>query len=557
VNFQFFVQRADAGTTREGAEASFERRLCTSRLSFYLDESHGSRVFPRNVLSQLSLLFYRRNDALYLPGPGRRVNEHRVAVCVRKLVPRLLRAIVVDVFHGDKSFAPRVEKAVRLYLAVHQVAIKLLATFRGSYEALHRSVVEWVQQPFCPRSEATWPDLEELLLGASLCAFPWPLLREAFARKLVAQLLRGTTQMSAKAPIRQRAEHLFTQNRALLERLAYIMAFFSAGPGKLPVKAMNEKYLRCAGTVPKPERDGLVRAAAEGAGVGSLAELWRTLGMEPDEHADEDAVLRRIERFIAHVQAHEAAWRTAVPPAEPSEGPALPSDALEQLASIGAEASAVAPRPPQSQRERELANAQRRAAERAQHQGFPKLPASRRLDGTLCYYCLRRFPSRMALFAHLRRVIDKDRFIEGMHQEHFKLRVPGGPQALVAGRCGATGCGRDFASAAELWAHYHEMGVPGFEQGPPTAGSASAAEAKASGSALGEDAGQATGAAAEGAGESADRDLAACSVCMDRPPNVVLVPCGHFFACEQCGKALRSCAMCRADVKQVLRIYYS
>merc|ERR1719277_450165 len=96
VNFQFFAQRADAGVTRSHAEASYERRLCTSRLSFYIDESHGSRVFPRNILSQLSLLFYRRNDAFRLPDG--RVNESRVAVCVRKAIPRILKAIVIDVF---------------------------------------------------------------------------------------------------------------------------------------------------------------------------------------------------------------------------------------------------------------------------------------------------------------------------------------------------------------------------------------------------------------------------------------------------------------------------
>merc|ERR1719171_1760045 len=131
VNFQYFTQRADAGVTRTGAEASYERRFCTSRLSFYIEESHGSRVFPRNILSQMSLLFYRRNDALRLPKG--QVNEKRVAVCIRKAIPRILRAIVVEVFQGDKgygSFAPRTERAVRVYLAVHQLAIKLLATFR-------------------------------------------------------------------------------------------------------------------------------------------------------------------------------------------------------------------------------------------------------------------------------------------------------------------------------------------------------------------------------------------------------------------------------------------
>jgi hypothetical protein len=566
VNFQYFTQRADAGVTRTGAEASYERRFCTSRLSFYIEESHGSRVFPRNILSQLSLLFYRRNDALRLPGG--QVHEQRVAVCIRKAIPRILRAIVIDVFHGDRSFAPRVEKAVRLYLAVHQVAIKLLATFRKSFELLYQSVVQWIQQPFCPRSASEWPDLEELLLGASLCSLPWPLLREAFVRKLLVQLLEGTAQMNAKATGRQRAEHIFSQNHALLERLAFIMAFFQAGPGKLPVQAMDRKYVRCAGTLPKAERDALVLAAKEDASVASFVELWGILGMRRSEDVDEDMVLRHIDSFLVYVEANKATWLSAPPPAESSEGPALPPAALEQLARIGAEACGgaaahgTAPgRPPLGRRERELAEAQRRAAERAQHQGYPVLPASRKLDGTMCYYCHRRFPSRMALFAHLRRVIDKERFIEGHHQTHFALRVPGGPAVLTGGSgpclCAAEHCGKEFANAAALACHYQEMGVPGFEELPAVL-STGDGEAVVSQSSvqLREETGLAPEAAPAG-GDDAGSDLSRCTVCMDRAPNAVMVPCGHIYACEACGKKLRECALCRTPVTQVLRIYYS
>lgn len=325
------------------------------------------------------------------------VNEHRVAVCIRKAIPRMLKAIVVDVFHGDRSFTPHVEKAVRVYLAVHQVAIKLLA----------------------------------------------------------------------------------------------------------------------------------------------------------------------------YIQAKEAAWRAAPNPAETSEGPALPSAALEQLAAIGADvcggAAAHTAQRPLTRRERELAEAQRRAAERAQHQGYPKLPASRRLDGNLCYYCHRRFPRRMALFAHLRRVIDKERFIEGHHQTHFGLKIPGGPAALPAAaaphRCGAEKCGKTFDSAAELWRHYQEMGVPGFEQSPPAAADGTSNDSDAKKDLLmREDMGPATGADAPNIpkdGDAAARDMTICSVCMDAPPNVVMVPCGHIYACEACGKKLDECALCRAEVTTVLRVFYS
>ncbi|CAK9028921.1 Sodium/calcium exchanger 1 [Durusdinium trenchii] len=409
VNFQYFAQQAEAGVTRAGAEASFKRRLCTSRLSFYIEESHGSRIFPRNILSQLSLLFYRRNDALRLANG--QVNELRVAVCIRKAIPRMLRAIVLDVFQGDRNFTPHVEKAVRVYLALHQVAIKLLATFRKSYELLYQSVLEWIQQPFCAKSDAEWPDLEELLLGSSLCSVPWSLLREAFVRKLVVQLLETTT-MNPKAPIRQRAEHLFNQHRNFLERLTYILSFFQAGPGKLPIQEMDKKYSRCAGTLPKEERTALVDAAKEGSGISSL-DLFKR---QPNE-----------ELFFDYLQKNVAAWRAAPGPTQSSEGPALPPSALEQLASIGAESGAHGwpSSTGTSRREREMHNAQRLAAEKALHQGFPKLPPSRRLDGTMCYYCQKRFPSRMALFAHLRRLIDKERFVEGHHQEHFRLKIGG------------------------------------------------------------------------------------------------------------------------------------
>eukprot|EP00434_Breviolum_minutum_P021385 symbB.v1.2.018871.t1/scaffold1522.1/size113888/2 len=148
--------------------------------------------------------------------------------------------------------------------------------------------------------------------------------------------------------------------------------------------------------------------------------------MQRAKDTDESAVLQHLEIFLEYVQSNVAAWRAAPAAArKSSEGPALPPSALQQLASIGAEATGPAMHHPRgaSRREREMANIQRLAAEKAQHQGFPKLPPSRRgfvvggslderLDGTLCYYCQKRFPSRMALFAHLRRLIDKEHWIE-------------------------------------------------------------------------------------------------------------------------------------------------
>ena len=48
VNFQYFAQAAEAGVTKAGAEASFKRRLCTSRLSFYIEAGpRGGKVVQK------------------------------------------------------------------------------------------------------------------------------------------------------------------------------------------------------------------------------------------------------------------------------------------------------------------------------------------------------------------------------------------------------------------------------------------------------------------------------------------------------------------------------
>eukprot|EP00913_Durusdinium_trenchii_P002276 g2101.t1 len=43
-----------------------------------------------------------------------------------------------------------------------------------------------------------------------------------------------------------------------------------------------------------------------------------------------------------------------------------------------------------------------------------------------------------------------------------------------------------------------------------------------------------------------ETDLATCAVCLDRPADVVMVPCGHIFACHCCGQKLKECSLCRA-----------
>lgn len=51
---------------------------------------------------------------------------------------------------------------------------------------------------------------------------------------------------------------------------------------------------------------------------------------------------------------------------------------------------------------------------------------------------------------------------------------------------------------------------------------------------------------------------ATCSICMDRPSVMVLVPCGHLCVCQECcHHAQQRCPICRTTVAQMVRTYAS
>ena len=46
-----------------------------------------------------------------------------------------------------------------------------------------------------------------------------------------------------------------------------------------------------------------------------------------------------------------------------------------------------------------------------------------------------------------------------------------------------------------------------------------------------------------------------CAICLDRPPNVTFVPCGHKMTCEQCAERVRECPSCRRPIQVRQRTY--
>lgn len=51
-----------------------------------------------------------------------------------------------------------------------------------------------------------------------------------------------------------------------------------------------------------------------------------------------------------------------------------------------------------------------------------------------------------------------------------------------------------------------------------------------------------------------------CLVCMEVPPNTVLLECGHLVLCDKCAPKVvekNSCPLCRAPIARSLRVYHN
>ena len=47
-----------------------------------------------------------------------------------------------------------------------------------------------------------------------------------------------------------------------------------------------------------------------------------------------------------------------------------------------------------------------------------------------------------------------------------------------------------------------------------------------------------------------DETSCECAVCLDHEKNTVFIPCGHFYTCINCAKALQACPICRMAIKE-------
>jgi hypothetical protein len=540
VNFQFYVQRHPN---------SFARKLCTSRLSFYIEEGHGQRVFPNNILSQLSLLFYRKNDQL---NKGGRVDQQAVAECIMKAIPKLLMQTVLEVIQGT-GYKQYCEHAVRLYLILHHTAIKLLSFFPQAHQLVYDKVKEWAQNPFSPT--ASWSP-EEVMLAASLVSVPFALLREAIVRRVLHDM-----QGAANANMAV----LLKQNREFLERLTFVQSFFEAGPGRLKLQDLERKYTRCAGTLPKTEREALIKAVLE-ASVDSCEDWWRLSGMD-NIFADDETCRTHLLDLRNYVLDNVSEWRLAV--VKPKARPNLSTTHLgaEELGSRQLTAFVSAKNLKTDRRKKEAADLEEG---RRLHEGYPTL-VNGKLDPHVCLYCQKKFPSTGKLFRHLNKMIPTERMIRKWHASHFQVDLKREAQKIARLECPASCCaGRVFADKDELMAHMSMMGVPGLSPAESSTSKSTGGHGSSSSAASPETITSAevsdvvsveapTGAeevAVEAGVVDPFAKIGSCFKCSSKR-NILFAPCGHMVACDQCSTKLEICPVCSEQITQKITTCWS
>lgn len=145
------------------------------------------------------------------------------------------------------------------------------------------------------------------------------MLRESFVRKFLHNLIVLTPRkegphklwldricfLFAHNLFSMITEDIFHNHKPAFHTILYEFSFFFTA--SRPLVEMERMYARCAGSVPKTQRDAMKQMVHSVSEVNSFQEAWLRLGM--DNPMDDDELTQRIGNFMVHLVNNAPIWR--------------------------------------------------------------------------------------------------------------------------------------------------------------------------------------------------------------------------------------------------------
>lgn len=471
-------------------------------------------------------------------------------VVLASLVKEGYRAALADPESAESAAAH-----MNMWLTVFPQAVLSLQGYMDKLPrigaALREDLLEFLRNP--ARSHKRWPSLTEALCAAYLCGLPWNLVRRAAWRRLLADMAFASAIVSktgSDASVEnerntdhKRLMHAFHQTLGEWQRVLML-------GGLVWKQSFREAYdaLKASeGAYTQEERRAFAQqlSSIRAMNRDDMTDAMQLLGLGTGDMAPRELKQLALKLFSQTREAlgvgdgdKPSGGLLAGPPEPPA---AKRARALQVLSAMMRNEAVLEDSHERTftREARESQLAAQKEALRKQHEGFPLLPKGSALcDASTCGYCFKEFPSRDALFVHLRHA-----GVDTVSSTHV--------QALEARRCVI--CNITFPSVEALHAHYDSEESRCYRG---QAHEVSPAEQKR----LTAEQQQDTAGVETKEDETPQRPVqdndVECCVCLDAAPSVVFLPCTHQVTCKTCFDTLSSsgsmaakCPACRGAIQ--------
>ena len=541
----------------EESNYTYHKEPITDRFTFYF----GLGRFPmENIMSQLCLFQSKLPKSLEhilkIRGATSEqfIKEGCQAMCV---LFTLMRSATETMMKTNKEPGiQEFENAFTLYLRVVRIALQFLNDYPTLKDHIIRMVYKWNANPFSIEARSIFDHFLDVIFASSFVQVPFAIIRRSILLVTFEQTLLNfnmTQDRMDKKDMVTFLRQLFNEGRntktvrQLLYMIAFTGIFRSIGNVSNMIRTMDkhagtlswDKYIEvwkdmqyCNSQVTsfEPIEQNNER----------LPGLWLHLGMEDPliTGADDRQVREHIYKFLGLLLKNAGKWRQSH----------LPPDVDAAIDRMGIQHRGESRKQQQSvvNRAEELSKAEQERLEKeyVKHPGYPDLPYDGHLSMKCCQclysHCARKFKSATELSYHLRKCIPD--FQDSYHKDHRELiQMKGLTKQKVLEQnitqCPYIHCDVNhlIKSAQDLCDHLCVLGIhdfwteeceipihPGFEPEPTLED-------------LLQDQAQSSNDINQGNDMINVFDIPGfCVSCIDKPCDVMIVPCGHINMCNDC-----------------------